>query len=65
MGSGVVGFSGNMYIARDESSLTQALPLMNIIFGRLVGDFTQYFIPGTGMTKEKFLGAVARNTQGS
>ncbi|KAL2797225.1 P-loop containing nucleoside triphosphate hydrolase protein [Aspergillus keveii] len=35
-----------------------ALPLMNIIFGRLVGDFTQYFIPGTGMTKEKFLGAV-------
>ncbi|KAL2816532.1 P-loop containing nucleoside triphosphate hydrolase protein [Aspergillus granulosus] len=39
-----------------------ALPLMNIVFGRLVGDFTQYFIPGTGMTKEKFLAAVAKNT---
>ncbi|KAL3456375.1 P-loop containing nucleoside triphosphate hydrolase protein [Aspergillus heterothallicus] len=39
-----------------------ALPLMNIVFGRLVGDFTQYFIPGTGMTKERFLAAVARNT---
>ncbi|KAL4788806.1 P-loop containing nucleoside triphosphate hydrolase protein [Aspergillus venezuelensis] len=32
-----------------------ALPLMNIVFGRLLGDFTQYFIPGSGMTKEEFL----------
>ncbi|KAL4876343.1 P-loop containing nucleoside triphosphate hydrolase protein [Aspergillus karnatakaensis] len=39
-----------------------ALPLMNIIFGCLVGDFTQYFIPGSGVTKERFLAAVARNT---
>ncbi|KAL4916432.1 hypothetical protein BDW62DRAFT_202762 [Aspergillus aurantiobrunneus] len=34
-----------------------ALPLMNIVFGRLVGNFTEYFIPGTGLTKEEFLSA--------
>lgn len=36
---------------------------MNVVFGRLVGDFTQYFVPGSGFTKEQFLAAVARNTQ--
>ena len=41
--------------------VTQALPLMNIIFGKLVGDFTAFFIPGTGVTREQFLTAVNKN----
>jgi ATP-binding cassette subfamily B (MDR/TAP) protein 1 len=31
------------------------LPLMNIVFGRLVGDFTAYFIPSSKVTKAQFL----------
>lgn len=38
-----------------------ALPLMNIIFGRLVGDFNNFFIPGTRTTKDQFLASVDRN----
>ena len=38
-----------------------ALPLMNVVFGRLVGDFNAYFIPGSGVTKGEFLAAVNRN----
>jgi len=38
-----------------------ALPLMNIVFGQLVGDFNNYFIPGTSTTKDQFLASVNRN----
>ncbi|KAL5043629.1 hypothetical protein BDW71DRAFT_210141 [Aspergillus fruticulosus] len=31
-----------------------ALPLMNIVFGNLVGDFNAYFIPDSGVTKSQF-----------
>ncbi|KAJ1327607.1 ATP-binding cassette subfamily B (MDR/TAP) member 1 [Microdochium nivale] len=30
------------------------LPLMNVVFGALVGDFTNYFTPGTTMTRDQF-----------
>ncbi|MCJ1350668.1 MAG: hypothetical protein MMC33_000649 [Icmadophila ericetorum] len=38
-----------------------ALPLMNIVFGSLVGDFNGYFTPGTSVTKAQFLAAVNKN----
>jgi ATP-binding cassette, subfamily B (MDR/TAP), member 1 len=38
-----------------------ALPLMNIFFGRLVGAFNGYFIPGSGVTKSEFKSSVNRN----
>jgi ATP-binding cassette subfamily B (MDR/TAP) protein 1 len=38
-----------------------AMPLMFLIFGRLVGDFTDYFTPSTTVTKEKFLNGINRN----
>ncbi|PVH99733.1 P-loop containing nucleoside triphosphate hydrolase protein [Periconia macrospinosa] len=31
-----------------------AVPLMFVVFGQLVGDFTQYFMPGTTITREEF-----------
>ncbi|KAK2796671.1 hypothetical protein FQN51_009112 [Onygenales sp. PD_10] len=37
------------------------LPLMNVVFGNLVDDFNGYFIPGSGVTKDDFTGAVNRN----
>ncbi|KAH7417080.1 P-loop containing nucleoside triphosphate hydrolase protein [Cadophora sp. MPI-SDFR-AT-0126] len=30
------------------------LPLMNIVFGRLVGNFSAYFVPGSTTTKKEF-----------
>jgi ATP-binding cassette subfamily B (MDR/TAP) protein 1 len=38
-----------------------ALPIMNIVFGKLVGDFTGYFTVGSGVTEEQFRGGVNRN----
>lgn len=38
-----------------------ALPLMNIFFGRLVGDFNGYFIPDNGITKSEFKKSVSDN----
>lgn len=38
-----------------------ALPLMNIIFGKLVGNFNNYFIPGSGVTEAEFKRTVNRN----
>ncbi|KAK2757909.1 hypothetical protein FQN54_004315 [Arachnomyces sp. PD_36] len=35
-----------------------ALPLMNIVFGTLVKDFNNYFIEGSGVTREEFLDSV-------
>ncbi|KAH8723608.1 P-loop containing nucleoside triphosphate hydrolase protein [Phaeosphaeriaceae sp. PMI808] len=31
-----------------------AMPLMNVVFGQLVGNFTNYFIPGTTVTQAEF-----------
>ncbi|KAH4931961.1 hypothetical protein HBI79_104570 [Parastagonospora nodorum] len=31
-----------------------AMPLMNVVFGQLVGVFTEYFIPGTTVTQSEF-----------
>ena len=39
-----------------------ALPLMNIIFGKLVGDFNNYFIPGSGVTEAEFRSSVNQNS---
>lgn len=38
-----------------------ALPLMNVVFGRLVGNFNGYFIPGSNVTKDEFLASVNQN----
>lgn len=38
-----------------------ALPLMNIVFGHLVGSFNGYFIPGSGITEHQFKSSVAQN----
>jgi len=37
-----------------------AMPLMNVFFGQLVGSFTEYFIPGTTVTREQFQAEVNR-----
>lgn len=38
-----------------------ALPLMNIVFGHLVGSFTNYFVPGSSVTVQQFQHGVANN----
>ncbi|KAL2836897.1 P-loop containing nucleoside triphosphate hydrolase protein [Aspergillus pseudodeflectus] len=38
------------------------LPLMNIIFGDLVGDFNEYFIPGSDTTESEFKDAVSTSS---
>ncbi|KAF2279224.1 P-loop containing nucleoside triphosphate hydrolase protein [Westerdykella ornata] len=38
-----------------------AMPLMNIVFGSLVGDFTNYFLPNTTVTKQQFQSSVNKN----
>ncbi|KAF2667709.1 multidrug resistance protein 2 [Microthyrium microscopicum] len=39
-----------------------AMPLMFLVFGRLVGDFTAYFTPGSNVTKERFMHGINQNT---
>jgi hypothetical protein len=39
-----------------------AMPLMFLVFGRLVGDFTNYFTPGSTITMEKFMNGINQNT---
>ncbi|QQK47699.1 ABC multidrug transporter, putative [Penicillium digitatum] len=39
-----------------------ALPLMNIVFGQLVGNFTEYFIPGSGVTEQSFKSSVNKDS---
>jgi hypothetical protein len=36
----------------------QPLPLMNIVFGSLVGEFNGYFMPGTTVTEAQFKASV-------
>jgi ATP-binding cassette subfamily B (MDR/TAP) protein 1 len=38
-----------------------ALPLMNVVFGKLVGTFNGYFIPGSTVSKDLFLATVNQN----
>ncbi|CAG8982627.1 hypothetical protein HYALB_00006022 [Hymenoscyphus albidus] len=38
------------------------LPLMNIIFGSLVGDFNNYFVPGSGVTRQQFNRSLNKQT---
>lgn len=38
-----------------------ALPIMNIVFGRLVGTFNGFFTPGSGVTVDEFKSAVNQN----
>ncbi|KAI1625512.1 ATP-binding cassette, subfamily B, member 1, partial [Exophiala viscosa] len=38
-----------------------ALPLMNIVFGHLVGNFNNYFIPGSDVTEAEFKSSVRKN----
>lgn len=38
-----------------------ALPLMNVVFGRLVSSFNGYFIPGSNVSKDEFLAGVNQN----
>ncbi|KAF2451027.1 leptomycin B resistance protein pmd1 [Karstenula rhodostoma CBS 690.94] len=35
-----------------------AMPLMNIVFGQLVGHFTDYFLPNSTVTKQEFMSEV-------
>jgi hypothetical protein len=42
----------------------QALPLMNIVFGKLVGDFNQYFIPGAAPSEQTFKSSVNQSRLG-
>ena len=37
------------------------LPIMNIVFGKLVGNFNNYFIPGSGVTASEFKAGVSQN----
>jgi hypothetical protein len=37
------------------------MPLMFLILGRIVGDLTGYFTPGSKVTKERFMHAVETN----
>ncbi|KAL4745772.1 hypothetical protein BDW72DRAFT_186104 [Aspergillus terricola var. indicus] len=39
-----------------------ALPLMNVVFGKLVGDFNAYFIPDSGVTESQFNSAISKNS---
>jgi ATP-binding cassette subfamily B (MDR/TAP) protein 1 len=38
-----------------------ALPMMNIVFGRIVGSFTGYYTVGSGVTEKQFRVSVDRN----
>ncbi|KAH8815279.1 P-loop containing nucleoside triphosphate hydrolase protein [Xylogone sp. PMI_703] len=38
------------------------LPLLNVVFGQLIGNFNNYFIPGSGVTKSQFIHALNRQT---
>ncbi|KAI0007485.1 P-loop containing nucleoside triphosphate hydrolase protein [Xylariaceae sp. FL0662B] len=37
------------------------LPLMNVVFGKLVGNFTSYALPASSLTQEEFRSALDRN----
>ncbi|OOQ85102.1 lipid A export ATP-binding/permease protein msbA [Penicillium brasilianum] len=43
-------------------SASLALPLMNIVFGSLVGDFNQYFIPGAAPSEESFKASINKSS---
>ena len=41
---------------------SQALPLVNIVFGKLAQDFNDYFLPNATVTESRFKAAVNKNT---
>jgi hypothetical protein len=43
-----------------KNGRAQPLPLMNIVFGGLVGEFSSYFTPGTSTTEAEFKKSVSR-----
>jgi ATP-binding cassette subfamily B (MDR/TAP) protein 1 len=45
-----------------EIAVGTTLPLMNIVFGHLVGRFSDYFIPGSPTTKAQFLHNLSTQT---
>ncbi|KAF2732133.1 leptomycin B resistance protein pmd1 [Polyplosphaeria fusca] len=38
-----------------------AFPLMNVVLGQLVGDFTGYFVPNSGVDRDEFQASVNKN----
>ncbi|KAF4636377.1 hypothetical protein G7Y89_g1707 [Cudoniella acicularis] len=38
------------------------LPLMNVVFGHLIGNFSNYFIPGSTVTQEQFMHSLTQQT---
>ncbi|CAG8952578.1 hypothetical protein HYFRA_00009684 [Hymenoscyphus fraxineus] len=60
IGTGAV--CSNRFRASSHSNRTQTLPLMNIIFGSLVGDFNNYFVPGSGVTRQQFNKSLNKQT---
>lgn len=58
MASGIVRWERISRCIQDPLMKFQALPLMNIVFGQLVGSFNEYFIPGSGITEQSFKSSV-------
>lgn len=61
MGSGVVCHV-NCPTNNSGANNPQALPLMNIIFGDITKDFSEYFVAGSGVTESEFKAAVNKNS---
>jgi hypothetical protein len=38
----------------------QPLPIMNIVFGELVGSFSDYFLPDSTTTESEFKASISR-----
>jgi hypothetical protein len=49
------------YLTTDGWFSRKALPLMNIVFGNLAGEFNRYFMPGAEVSEQAFKAPVNRN----
>jgi ABC-type multidrug transport system fused ATPase/permease subunit len=49
------------YLTTDGWFSWKALPLMNIVFGNLAGEFNRYFMPGAEVSEQAFKASVNRN----
>jgi ATP-binding cassette subfamily B (MDR/TAP) protein 1 len=64
LGSGIVRLVADRFQSnKTTDKYNQALPLMNIVFGQLVGDFNQYFVPGSGLSEQTFRSEVNKSRQ--
>jgi hypothetical protein len=62
IGSGVVCDLLILFeLMQTEKPPLQALPLMNIFFGKLIGNFNDYFLPNSTTTKDAFQKTVNEN----